>query len=161
MKEEKNEEINNDKNERFKNGTFYSKIYYSSYKNVNGEENEEKYQSQNMKQIKDGHDISEMKEIYKNSDGLEKTVYKRGLDRKTIKYIKEKNIKSGKYNQSKILKGIEENEIKDFNKEYNDFSKKSGFKNNIHNLEVFQPFIYDKKQSSDGNSHFLNHKLLL
>ena len=124
-------------------GTFYSKVYYTSYNNLNGKQNQEKYQSQSIKQINNGHNISETKESYKNSDGIEKTAYQRGLDDKTTRFIKEKNIKTGKKDQHKIIKGIEENEIKDFNKEYNEFSKKFGFRKYLHDFNTFEPF---KKQ---------------
>ena len=124
-------------------GTFYSKVYYTSYNNLNGKQNQEKYQSQSIKQINNGHNISETKESYKNSDGIEKTAYQRGLDDKTTRFIKEKNIKTGKKDQHKIIKGIEENEIKDFNKEYDEFSKKFGFRKYLHDFNTFEPF---KKQ---------------
>ena len=178
MEEEKEEEINTDskkeepkeepKKEETKkeepkpkenNGTFYSKVYYSSYNNLNGEPNEESYQSQSIKQMKDGHDISETKEAYKNSNGVQKTAYQRGLDGKTTRFIKEKNTKTGKQNQHKVIKGIEEDGLKDFNKEYNDFSKKMGFRKSFHDLDLFYPFFNNKKTISDGN-HFLLHKLL-
>ena len=141
------------------NGTYYSKVYYSSYNNLNGEPNEECYQSQSVKQMNNGHDISETKEAYKNSNGVEKTAYQRGLDGKTTRFIKERNNKTGKQNQHKVIKGVEEEGIKDFNKEYNEYSKKCGFRKNFHNLDLFDPFGFNKKQLSDGN-HFLLHKLL-
>ena len=50
-------------------------------------------------------------------------------------------------------------DITDFNKEYDDYSKKMGFRKNFHNLDMFYPFGYNKKALSDGN-HFLLHKLL-
>ena len=153
--EQKKEEKSFEKN----NGTYYSKVYYSSYNNLNGEPNEECYQSQSIKQMNNGHDISETKEAYKNSNGVEKTAYQRGLDGKTTRFIKEKNNKTGKHNQHKVIKGVEEDEIKDFNKEYNEYSKKCGFRKNFHNLDIFDPFGFNKKQLSDGN-HFLLHKLL-
>ena len=171
--EEKEEEINTDiKKEEKKvepkkeekeiennNGTYYSKVYFSSYNNLNGEPNEECYQSQSIKQINNGHDISETKENYKNSNGVEKTAYQRGLDGKTTRFIKEKNNKTGKQNQHKVIKGVEEDRIKDFNKEYNEYSKKYGFRKNFHNLDLLDPFGFNKKQLSEGN-HFLLHKLL-
>ena len=143
------EEEKNNKKEKIgkmnkcNNGTFVSRVYCSSYNNINGKEHEEKYQSQGIKQINNGHNISETKESYKNSDGIEKTAYQRGLDDKTTRFIKEKNIKTGKKDQHKIIKGIEENEIKDFNKEYNEFSKKFGFRKYLHDFNTFEPF---KKQ---------------
>ena len=150
IEEPKEEEINTNVEEpkeeekkQLNEGTFYSKVYYTSYNNLNGKQNQEKYQSQSIKQINNGHNISETKESYKNSDGIEKTAYQRGLDDKTTRFIKEKNIKTGKKDQHKIIKGIEENEIKDFNKEYNEFSKKFGFRKYLHDFNTFEPF---KKQ---------------
>ena len=137
------EEPKKEEKKQLNEGTFYSKVYYTSYNNLNGKQNQEKYQSQSIKQINNGHNISETKESYKNSDGIEKTAYQRGLDDKTTRFIKEKNIKTGKKDQHKIIKGIEENEIKDFNKEYNEFSKKFGFRKYLHDFNTFEPF---KKQ---------------
>ncbi len=137
------EEPKEEEKKQLNEGTFYSKVYYTSYNNLNGKQNQEKYQSQSIKQINNGHNISETKESYKNSDGIEKTAYQRGLDDKTTRFIKEKNIKTGKKDQHKIIKGIEENEIKDFNKEYDEFSKKFGFRKYLHDFNTFEPF---KKQ---------------
>ena len=141
-------------------GTYYSKVYYSTYNNLNGEPHEESYTSQSVKQTNNGHDISETKEAYKNSDGVQKTAYQRGLDGKTTRFIKEKNVKTGKHNQKRVIKGIEEDGIKDFNKEYDDYCKKCGFRKNFHNLDLFNPFGFGKKQLTDGNSPIFFHKLL-
>ena len=154
VKEEKEPE------KKMNEGTFYSKVYYTSYNNLNGKPNEERYQSQSIKQINNGHNISETKEAYKNSDGVEKTAYQRGLDDKTTRFIKEKNTKTGKKDQRKVIKGLEENEIKDFNKEYNDFSKKYGFRKTFHNLDTFTPFGFGRKQINYGNPNLFLHRLL-
>ena len=164
MEEEKEEEINTNtkeekKEENKNNGTFYSKVYYSSYNNLNGKPNEESYQSQTIKQMNDGHDISETKEAYKNSDGVQKTAYQRNLDGKTARFIKEKNVKTGKKNQKRLIKGIEENEIKDFNKTYDDYCKKCGFRKNFHNFDLFNPFGYKRQQITDVTPLLL-HSLL-
>ena len=58
---------NNKKNKKINNGTYFSKIYCNSYNNVNSKEYEEKYQSQNINQINNGHNISECKEANINS----------------------------------------------------------------------------------------------
>ena len=118
----------------------------------------ENYTSQSIKQINNEHNISETKELYKNSNGIQKTAYQRGLDGKTTRFIKEKNIKTGKNNEKKVIKGIEENEIKDFNKEYNNYSKKFGFRKNIHDL--FEPFGFGTKQLNYRNEPMFLHRLL-
>ena len=170
-KEEKEEEINTDtkKVEEVKpkeenkenidnNGAFFSIVYTCSYNNINGKE--ESYTSQTIKQTNNGHNISETKEAYKNSNGVCKSVYQRGLDDKTARFIKEKNLKTGEHNQKKVMKGIEENEINDFNKSYNDYCRKCGFRKNFHNLCSFDPFGISRKQITDGNSNLFFHRLL-
>ena len=162
MEEQKEDEINTNKKEKKeepKNERIcYSKIYCSTYNNINGEPHEENYTSQSIKQINNEHNISETKELYKNSNGIQKTAYQRGLDGKTTRFIKEKNIKTGKNNEKKVIKGIEENEIKDFNKEYNNYSKKYGFRKNIHDL--FEPFGFGTKQLNYRNEPMFLHRLL-
>ena len=162
-KEEKKEEPKTEKDEKKEEtgAKFYSKIYYSSYNNLNGKPNEESYQSQTIKETKDGHDISETKECYKNSDGVQKTSYQRGLDGKTTRFIKEKDTKTGKNKQHKVVKGIEENEIKDFNKLYNDYAKKYNFRKTFNDFDSFDPFGFNKKQISDENTYYLLPRLLL
>ena len=157
---EKNEKKEKEPEKKLNDGTFYSKVYYSSYNNLNGKPNKECYQSQSIKQINNGHNISETKEAYKNSDGVEKSAYQRGLDDKTARFIKEKNIKTGKKDQHKVIKGIEENEIKNFNKEYDEFSKKCGFRKFFHNLDNFEPFGFNRKQLNYGNPNLFLPRLL-
>ena len=157
-KEEKKEEKEPEK--KLNEGTFYSKVYYSSYNNLNGKPNKECYQSQSIKQMNNGHNISETKEAYKNSDGVEKSAYQRGLDDKTARFIKEKNIKTGKKEQHKVVKGIEENDIKDFNKEYDKFSKKCGFRKIFHDFDNFEPFGFNRKQLHYGNPNLFLPRLL-
>ena len=172
VEEEKEEEINTDtKKEEEKpkeetkeepkkenKGTYYSKVYTCSYNNLNGKE--ESYSSQTIQQSNNGHNIAETKENYKNSDGVCKSAYQRDLDDKTTRFIKEKNIKTGEHNQKKVVKGLEENEINDFNKAYNEYCKKCGFKKNFHKLNTFDPFGITRKQLSDGNSNLFFHRLL-
>ena len=132
-----------------------SKIYKCSYNNINGKE--EKYTSESINQKNKEHNISEIKETYKNSNGIYKSSYQRGLDDKITRYIKEKNMKTGKKNQKKIIKGIEENEINDFNKTYNDYSKQCGFKKYLKNFDLFG---FNRKQLSNESNNLFFHKLL-
>ena len=157
--EEKSKEETKEEPKKENNGTYYSKVYTCSYNNLNGKE--ESYSSQTIKQSNNGHNIAETKENYKNSDGVCKSAYQRDLDNKTTRFIKEKNIKTGEHNQKKVVKGLEENEINDFNKAYNDYCKKCGFKKNFHRINTFDPFGITRKQLlSDGNSNLFFHRLL-
>ena len=160
IEKEKNPKEEKEPEKKLNDGTFYSKVYYSSYNNLNGKPNKECYQSQSIKQMNNGHNISETKEAYKNSDGVEKSAYQRGLDDKTARFIKEKNIKTGKKEQHKVVKGIEENDIKDFNKEYDEFSKKCGFRKIFHDFDNFEPFGFNRKQLNYGNPNLFLPRLL-
>lgn len=143
------EEKNNKKEKIGKlnnNGTFFSKVYCSSYNNINGKEHEEEYKSQGIKQINNGHNISECKEAYKNSDGLCKSSYQKGLDKKGERFIKEKNTKTGEKKEHKIFKGMKENELNVFEKEYNEYSNKVGFKKNCKCLNSLNSFDKNNKK---------------
>ena len=69
-------------------------------------------------------------------------------------------LKNGKHNQKKVVKGIEEDGIKDFNKEYDDYCKKCGFRKNFHKLGLIDPFGFGTKQLTDGNTPIFFHRLL-
>lgn len=154
--EDKKTRKNNKNKTNIKDGTVFSKVYTSSYSNINGKEHEEKYQSQSIKQMNNGHNISECKEAYKNSDGVCKSAYQRGLDKKGEKLIKEKNTKTGLNKEHQILKGIKDTEVNEFEKEYNDYSKKSGFDKNIKYLNSMNKKD-NKKLLTDGKQR-LNKK---
>ena len=147
-KEEPKKEMEIEEEEKPKENKniYYSKIYTCSYNNINGKE--ESYTSQSIKQLNNEHDISETKENYKNSDGIYKSAYQRGLDGKITRFIKEKNNKTGKHNDKKIIKGLKENEINDFNKTYNEYCKKCGFKKlnynpfNINNKQILHRLLF-------------------
>ena len=132
-----------EKPERNTNGTYISQVYCSSYNNVNGQPKQECYQAQSIKQMNEGHNISEAREAYKNSDGVMKSAYQRGLDEKGARFIKEKNTKTGK-------KGQHKNEIDGFNKEYDAYSKKCGFKKNYKALNDFGKYN-NKEVKQIGN----------
>ena len=122
------------------NGAYFSKVYCSSYKKICGKEHKEIYQYQGIKQINNGHSISECKEAYKNSDGLFKSSYQRGFDKAGEKFIKEKNTKTGEKKEHKAFKGMKENQKNDFEKVYNNYSNKVGFKNNCQYLDSLNSF---------------------
>ena len=162
LDEEKHQKKDNKKSNKknnIKDGTVFSKVYCSSYNNINGKEHEEKYQSQSLKQINNGRHISECKEAYKNSDGISKIAYQKGLDKKGEKLIREKNTKTGENKEHKILKGIKEEDVKNFEKEYNDYSEKSGFKKNLQCFKALNSSSgkENKKLITDGTQR-LNKK---
>ena len=156
-KKTKKSKNKSNKKSKIKDGTVFSKVYTSSYSNINGKEHEEKYQSQSIKQMNKGHNISECKEAYKNSDGIRKLAYQKGLDKKGERLIKEKNAKTGQHKEHRILKGIKENEINIFEKEYDDYSKKIGFDKNIKYLNSLDKKDNKKLLLTDGTQR-LNKK---
>ena len=137
---------------KMENGTVISQVYCSSYNNLNGQPKQECYQSQSIKQMNEGHNICEAREAYKNSDGVMKTAYQRGLDKKAAKFIKEKNSKTGTHHQQKVLRGMKENEIDGFNKEYEQYRKKCGLKKYYKALNGFN-HKENRQLIEDGRKH--------
>ena len=100
----------------------YTKIEYENGKPVN----EELYQSESVNhKDKKGHKITEKKEKYKNNvQGIEKISHQKLLDGKGTKVIKKININNGDNEEHNIYQGLNEKNVKDFNKRYDDYKKK-------------------------------------
>ena len=114
-------------------GTVISKSYVSQTRyNKDGKPERETYQTQSINQLgEDGHRIQEKQEAYKNSlSGIEKAAHQRIFDNKGHKYIKERNRKTGEHKEHNLYKGMNEEEINDFNNQYNDYREKVGFQKN-------------------------------
>ena len=139
--ENKTNEINNNKINN--NGsTIISKVYCSKYENKNGEPHQECYESNSIEQTdKEGHDISEKNELYKNSNGIQKASKQCMLDKKGTKIIRQRNVKNGEHNEKKLYKGLEEKDFDGFNKEYNQYKEKIGFKKNYKFLNEMNSYF--------------------
>ncbi len=112
-------------------GTVISKSYVKKVDYSSGKPVEESYQSQSIKQYgKDGHNIHEKQEAYKNSDGIEKASHQRLLDDRGQKCIKQRNRRTGEQEMKNIYKGMNEEDLDEFNKNYNDYRQKSNFQKN-------------------------------
>ena len=112
------------------NGTVITKTFSSRIDYTDGEPHEECYQSQSINQIKDGHTISEKQESYKNTNtGVQKAAHQRLLDDKGTKQIRKKNTITGDQEEHNIYKGIKEEELDQFNENYNNYRNKVGFRN--------------------------------
>ena len=136
-----------------KQGTFISNVHCSKYVNTNGKKHHECYESNSIKQTdKDGHDISEKNELYKNSNGIQKASHQCMLDNKGKKIIKQRNLNNGECNEKKLFKGLSENDLEKFDNEYNQYKEKVGFKNNYKVLNQMN------KGSSKNNNMLLNEK---
>ena len=124
------------------NSTFVTKYCCSKIENNNGKPYEETYESESINQNNDGHKISEKKELYKNTKkGIQKAAQQKILDGKGTKTIKEKNINTGALNEKNIVKGMKKNEVENFNKNFNEYKEKVGFKKNYDLLhKMVRPF---------------------
>lgn len=98
---------------KMNNGTYISQVYCSSYNNVNGQPHQECYQAQSIKQMNEGHNISEAREAYKNSDGVMKSAYQRGLDEKGARFIKEKILRPENIHNIKSLRELRKMKLMD------------------------------------------------
>ena len=114
------------------NGTMISKTYCKKVDYSGGQPHEESYQSQSIKQHgKDGHNISERQEAYKNSmTGVQKAANQRVLDDRGIKMIKQRNVNTGTHEEHNVLKGLREDEVAGFNNQYNDYRNQVHFQDN-------------------------------
>lgn len=132
-------------------GTVISKSYVSKKKyNANGEPEDETYQSQSIQQIgKDGHKMKEKQEAYKNSRGIEKAAHQKMLDDKGQKCVKQRNRETGEQEQHNIYQGINEEEVNNFNEEYNAYRNKVNFQKNYELLN--QGHLNMHKVIKDGN----------
>ena len=136
-------------------GTVITKSYSSKIDYRDGQPHQECYQSQSINQIgKDGHKISERQEAYKNSrTGVQKAAHQRILDDKGMKQIRQRNINTGAQEEHNIFKGMREDELNDFNKNYNDYRNKIGFQKNYKYLNSMNPYKRGKSQNYIGNGN--------
>ena len=136
-------------------GTVISKSYCSKVDYRDGQPHQECYQSQSINQIgQDGHKISEKQEAYKNSrTGVQKAAHQRVLDDKGMKQIRQRNIITGAQEEHNIFKGIQEQELDNFNRNYNDYRNKIGFQKNYKYLNALNPYKRGKSQNFIGNGN--------
>ena len=112
-------------------GTVISQSYISKIDYSSGQPIQESYQSRAIRQIgEDGHKISEKQEAYKNSNGIQKAAHQRLLDNRGAKLIKQRNKNTGEQEEHNIFRGMNEEDLDNFNKEYNDYRQKVGFEKN-------------------------------
>ena len=141
-------------------GTVIAKSYCSKVDYRDGQPHQECYQSQSINQIgQDGHKISEKQEAYKNSrTGVQKAAHQRLLDDRGMKQIRQRNINTGAQEEHNIFKGMQENELDNFNQNYNEYRNKIGFQKNYKYLNAMNPYKRGKSQNLIGNgNHRRNH----
>ena len=123
--------VNNENRRGMNKGTMISQSYISKIDYSSGQPVKESYQSRSIRQIgDDGHRISEKQEAYKNSNGIQKAAHQRMLDNKGAKLIKQRNKNTGEQEEHNIYKGMNDGDLENFNREYNDYRQKVGFERN-------------------------------
>lgn len=145
-------------------GTTISKSYVSSVQyNENGEPERETYQSQSVNQRnEDGHTIKENQEAYHNSvSGVEKASRMRLLDGKGHKCVKERNKNTGDQNEHNMFKGIEEENLEEFNNHYDEYRKKIDFQKNYDMLKQMKNTNKRLGQGNRSEGGNRNHHNLL
>ena len=144
-------------------GTMISKTYVSKVDLSGGQPKEESYQSQAIKQFGEGgHSISERQEAYKNSmTGIQKAAHQRLLDDRGTKLIKQRNVNTGEQSEHNILKGLTENDVSGFNKQYNDYREKVHFQDNYKYLDAMNPGKIMKQLGSGKGQQNTNTNLYL
>ncbi len=121
-------------------GTFISKSYVSKVKyDDNGQPHTETYQTQSIRQTdKDGKKIQEKQQAYQNSlTGIQKAAHERKLNEKSHKVVKARNRNTGDDYQHNVFKGMNDDELDNFNNEYNDYRQKVNFDNNYRILNNY------------------------
>ena len=118
-------------------GKYVSHSHFSATKlDKNGKEYSENFQSQSISNIDNqGKRISERQQAYKNSRGEDKIVHEKMLDNKGYKLIKSRNIENNETCEHNYLKGLKEEKLDEFNKEYDKQRKKVKLENNFNFLE--------------------------
>lgn len=113
-------------------GTFLCKSYVSRVNYKDGKPEKEVYQSQAINHYgQDGHKIHERQEAYKNEGaGIEKAAKQRMFDDRGHKYIKERNRITGEQNEHNLFKGMDENQLGEFESKFNDYKKQVNFDSN-------------------------------
>ncbi len=120
-------------------GTCISKSYVSTVKyDGSGRPHQEVYQSQSIRQTDNtGKRIQETQRAYQNSStGVQKAAHEKLLNDKGHKFVKEKNANTGDEMEHNIFKGINEEELPQFNNEYNDYRQRSNFDRNYQMLNA-------------------------
>ena len=137
-------------------GTMISQAYVSKIDYSSGQPVKESYQSRAIRQYgDDGHRISEKQEAYKNSNGIQKAAHQRMLDDRGAKLIKQRNKNTGEQEEHNIFRGMNEGDLDNFNREYNDYRQKVGFERNYQLLNDMRNNI---PRISPGNNNNANNR---
>lgn len=141
-------------------GTVFSKSYVQKIDYSSGQPVKESYQSQSIKQYdKEGHNINEKQEVYKNSSGVEKAAQQRLLDNRGQKCIKQRNRRTGEQEVKNIYKGMNEDQLDDFNKQYDDYRQKSNFQKNYQLLGRMNNNQDNRRMIGNGQRRGVNPQI--
>lgn len=140
-------------------GTSISKSYVSTVKyDSSGRPHQEVYQSQSIRQTDNtGKKIQETQRAYQNSStGVQKAAHERLLNDRGHKYVKERNANTGDEMEHNIYKGINEEDLSQFNNEYNDYRQKSNFERNYQMLNAANNRNSNRNYLGANNANNIN-----
>lgn len=147
----------NSKKNKSSNITVMTQSYTSTINYKNGKPQKEIYKTHSIKQIDhEGHCIHEKQEAYQNTGtGIEKASKLRELDGKGQKIIKKRNIFTGDQEHNNILNGINEEDLEEFDTQYNKHKEKSKIQNHIEKFLGNKRINTNKKLNNDKNNLLL------
>ncbi len=97
-------------------GTMSQQVFvYSSRRDADGKTHEERYRSASFTDV--GRGVHEHRQMYRNSAGAEKVGHARILGNRGKKTVVERN-RQGDERQSQILRGMDEGEVGDFDRDW-------------------------------------------
>jgi hypothetical protein len=137
-------------------GSYIQQSYVSSVKyNKDGQPEKETYKTQMIRQTdKDGKRIQETQQAYQNSQtGIEKASHERLLNDRGHKVVKQRNRNQGEELEHNYFKGIGENDLQQFENEYNDYRGKVKFQDNYKALEGMNRRINSNLALSGNNNN--------
>ena len=131
------------------NCTMITKSYVTRMDYSDGTPHQETYKSQSIRHTgQDGKKISEKQETYKNSrTGVERAGFQRMLNDKGQKCIKERNTKTGQQDAHVLYKGMQEEDLNNFNQEYGQYRQQVNFQKNY---DMLASMKNNHKRLGDG-----------
>lgn len=140
---------------------FVSKSYCSTVSyNGSGEPIREVFKSEAYNTVdQTGKKIGESKTAYENTaKGIQKAAHEKHLNDKAYKVVKEKELNTGEEIESNYYKGLNENELNDFNSEFTRY--KDEVKNNSGRLGANERFAsqYNNDNLNNHNNKYLGYE---
>ena len=131
--------------------SFVSKSTYDG----TGEPKKEVFQQETYSKVDEkGKKIKESKAAYENTyKGIQKAAHEKVIDEKGHRIVKEKNLNTGDDLEEVYYKGINQDDLENFNKEYIEFKDKVKF-------DKYKKMLVDEEDERRGNKRNIGNKYL-